>query len=266
MMSPGQQTSSPRKRWRWSGQRWLSPVVLVLLWELGARAGLIPPQILAAPTVILQTFWSMLVSGALLSNLLVSLMRAMAGLVLGVAIGTLLALVAGLSKLGENAIDALVQMLRTLPVIGLAPLFIVWFGIGEAPKIGLIALSVMFPIYLNLFNGIRGIDVRLIEAARSFGVRDWALIRHVIIPGAMPSFLVGLRFALGISWLVLVVAEEINASAGLGYLIMDARDFLRTDVIVVCLVIYALLGLAADMIVRAIEARVLAWRPRFLAA
>jgi sulfonate transport system permease protein len=124
----------------------------------------------------------------------------------------------------------------------------------------------MFPIYLNLFNGIRGIDVRLIEAARSFGVRDWALIRHVIIPGAMPSFLVGLRFALGISWLVLVVAEEINASAGLGYLIMDARDFLRTDVIVVCLVIYALLGLAADMIVRAIEARVLAWRPRFLAA
>jgi len=124
-----------------------------------------------------------------------------------VAVGTTLALISGLSRLGETVVDAPVQMLRTLPVLALAPLFIVWFGIGETPKVGLIALSAVFPVYLNLFNGIRGIDVRLIEAARSFGLKGGALIWHVVLPGAMPSFLLGLRFALAVSWLVLVVAE-----------------------------------------------------------
>ncbi len=152
-------------------------------------------------------------------------------------------------------------MIRTLPALALSPLFIVWFGIGETPKIALIAFAATFPIYLNLYNGIRGVDVKLVEAARSFGLKGPELIAHVIIPAALPAFLLGLRYALTVSWLMLVVAEQINAQAGLGYLINNARDFMRTDVIVVCLLVYALLGLAADSLVRAVERRALAWRP-----
>jgi sulfonate transport system permease protein len=220
--------------------------------------------VLAAPSTVAATFWGMVQSGELASNLLVSFFRVAIGMTLGVVIGSALALIAGLSRLGEDAVDPPIQMLRTLPVLALSPLFIVWFGIDETPKVGLIALAVTFPIYLNLFNGIRAVDPKLIEAAQSFGLRGWSLIRHVILPGALPSFLLGLRFALAVAVLVLVVAEQINAQAGLGYLINNARDFMRTDVIVVCLVIYALLGLGADGAVRAIERRALSWRPNFL--
>ena len=162
------------------------------------------------------------------------------------------------------AVDSPVQMLRTLPTLALSPLFIVWFGIGEAPKIALIAFGTLFPVYLNLYSGIRSVDVRLVEAARSFGLSRSELVRHVILPGALPSFLVGLRYALSVSVLILVVAEQINAARGLGYLISEARDFMRTDVIVVCLLVYAGLGLGADSIVRWLERRALAWRPQLV--
>ena len=256
--------SSPRRRFAWRSQRWMSPLVLIALWELGARTGVIPAHVLAAPSAVIATAWSMLASGELPLNMLVSLGRAMAGLAIGTVLGTVLAVVAGLTRGGENAVDPPVQMLRTLPSLALTPLFIVWFGISETPKIALIALGTTFPIYLNLDGGIRGVDPKLVEAARSFGLRGWDLVSQVILPGALPSFLLGLRFALAGSWLILVVAEQINASAGLGYLINNARDFSRTDVIVVCLVIYALLGLGADAVVRAIERRALAWRPSII--
>jgi len=251
-------------RWSRQGRRWVSPVLLLALWELGARTGFIPARVLAAPSSVAATFWGMVVSGELPGNLAVSFMRVLAGLAVGVTLGVSLALAAGLSRLGEDAIDPPVQMLRTLPVLALSPLFIVWFGIDETPKVALIALAVTFPVYLNLFSGIRSVDPKLVEAARSFGVKDFDLIVQVILPSALPSFLLGLRFALAVAVLVLVVAEQINAQAGLGYLINNARDFLRTDIIVVCLVIYALVGLGADGLVRAVEARALAWRPTFL--
>lgn len=246
------------------GQRWISPLVLILLWELGSRFGAIPPRILAAPSAVTQTAWDMIVSGELPSNMLVSLARALTGLTLGVVIGSTLAVASGLTRAGESVVDPPIQMLRTLPSLALTPLFIVWFGIGETPKIALITLGTTFPVYLNLYNGIRGVDPKLIEAARSFGLKGWDLVRHIVLPAALPSFLLGLRFALAGSWLILVVAEQINASAGLGYLINNARDFSRTDVIVVCLMVYALLGLTADMIVRALERHALAWRPSFV--
>ena len=252
----------PKLRLR--GGRWMSPVLLLLLWELGSRTGVIPERILAAPSGVAVTFWAMLASGELASNLAVSLVRALAGLGFGLVIGVALALAAGLSRGVETAIDPLMQLKRTIPVLALTPLFIVWFGIGETPKITLIAVATVFPIYMNLFSGIRGVDARLIEAARSFGLGQAELIRHVILPGALPGFLVGLRYALGVSLLVLVVAEQINASAGIGHLINNARDFMRTDVIVVCLVVYASLGLAADQLVRTLETRALAWRPSFI--
>ena len=241
--------------------RWASPIALLLLWELGSRTGVIPTRILAAPSSVAVTLWSMTVSGELASNLLVSLARAAAGLVIGVALGGSFAIGAGLSKPGEAAVDPPMQMLRTLPALALSPLLIVWMGIGETAKIALIAYATSFPVYLNLYNGVRGVDVRLVEAARSFGLSRMEVVRHVILPAALPSFLVGLRYALSVSVLMLVAAEQINAQAGLGYLINNARDFMRTDILVVCLLVYAILGLGADLIVRTLERHALAWRP-----
>ena len=247
-----------------SRARWVSPVLLLLAWELGSRSGLIPTRILAAPSAVLETLWSMVLSGELPTNLVVSLGRASAGLAIGLVVGATLALVSGLSRAGETAVDPLMQIKRTIPSLALTPLFIVWFGIGEAPKITLIAVGTTFPIYLNLFAGIRAVDPRLVEAARSVGLKGLDLIVQVILPGALPSFFTGLRYAMGVALLVLVVAEQINAQAGLGYLINNARDFMRTDVIVVCLLVYASLGLTADQVVRSLESRALAWRPQFL--
>jgi len=246
--------------------RWASPVLLLALWELGSRSGLIPTRTLAAPSAVVETLLAMIVSGELPANLLISFGRAAFGLAIGVTVGVVLGLVAGLSRAGEVAVDPLMQIKRTIPVVALSPLFIVWFGIGETPKIALIAFATLFPVYLNLFNGIRGVDPRLLDAARSFGLNQRELIWHVILPGALPSLLVGLRYSLSIAVILLVIAEQINASAGLGYLINNARDFMRTDVIVVCLMVYAVIGLGADYAVRLIERRALAWRPNLVEA
>jgi sulfonate transport system permease protein len=245
-------------------QRSLTTIIILAVWEAGSLAGLIPPRILAAPSAIAGTFWSMLASGELESNLLVSLGRVAAGLSIAIITGTTLALIAGLSRMGELAVDAPMQMLRTMPFLALIPLFILWFGIGETPKIALVALGGTFPIYLTLFSGIRAVDKKLVEAGDCFGLNRRALIRHVILPGALPSFLVGLRYSLGISWLSLVAAEQVNATAGLGYLINNARDYMRTDIIMVCLLVYSLLGLSTDFFVRLLERYALAWRPSFI--
>lgn len=246
-------------------RRFVSPLVLLLGWEALSRLGVISPRSLAAPSTILASAWALTVTGELPLNLAVSLLRVSVGFALGTALGVGLAMLAGLSRLGEDIVDAPVQMVRTLPFLALVPLFILWFGIGELPKVALVTLGALFPVYLNVFAGIRGIDPRLIEMAQVFGLSRSTLIRRVILPGALPSFLVGLRFALGVSWLSLVVAEQINASSGIGHLITDARDFLRTDIIVVGLMVYALLGLAADALVRALEQRLLRWRPSLVA-
>jgi sulfonate transport system permease protein len=242
-------------------RRFVSPLVLVLLWQAGSMAGLIPARTLAAPSTILLTAWGLLQTGELEHNLLVSLGRVVVGLAIGVTTGAVLATIAGLSRRGEDVVDAPMQMLRTLPFLALVPLFILWFGIGETPKVLLVALGAMFPIYLNLFAGIRGADPKLVEVAATLGLSRAGLIRHVILPAALPNALVGLRYATGISWLSLVVGEQINANSGIGYLMMDARDFLRTDIIMVGLAVYALLGLASDQAVRALERTALAWRP-----
>lgn len=246
--------------------RWLSPMLLLLIWEAASRSGLIPERTLAPPSAVVETLAAMIWSGELPSNLLVSFGRVAIGLAIGVTLGIALALLAGLSREGEVVIDPLMQIKRAIPIVALAPLFIVWFGIGETPKIALIAFATLFPVYLNLYNGIRGVDVRLVDMARSFGLRRAQVIGQVLLPGALPSLLVGLRYALTIAIVMLVIAEQINATAGLGYLVNNARDFMRTDIIVVCLMVYALLGLGADLIVRIVERRALAWRPALVEA
>jgi sulfonate transport system permease protein len=241
-------------------RRLISPIVIVLLWQLASELGWLDPQTLAPPSEVLSAGKELLADGELQHHLWVSLGRVVKGLSLGVVAGTVLALLAGLSRWGEDLVDPPVQMMRTVPVLALTPLFILWFGIGEETKYLLIALGTTFPIYLNTFAGIRGIDARLIDAARTLGLSRAQVIRKVILPGALPGFLTGLRYSAGIAWLVLVVGEQINATSGIGYLITQARTAFRTDVIVLCLVIYALLGLTTDAIVRAIERRALAWR------
>ncbi len=213
---------------------------------------------------MLATLLHMIASGELPDNLGVSALRVLAGLAIGGTVGMVLALIAGLSRSGEVMVDPIIQIKRSIPTLALTPLFIVWFGIGETPKVALIAFASIFPIYLNLYSGIRGVDVRLLEGARSFGLSRTELIWHVILPAALPSLLVGLRYSFSVAILVLVVAEQINASAGLGYLVNNARDFMRTDIIVVCLLVYAALGLGGDWLVRAIERRTLVWRPSIL--
>ncbi|UCJ15293.1 ABC transporter permease [Pseudomonas sp. MM211] len=244
--------------------RLISPVAILLLWEIASRAGLIPARVIAAPSEISGTLWELTRSGELLRHLLVSLQRAVTGLGIGVAIGVTAALITGLSKRGEIALDSPMQMLRTIPSLALVPLFILWFGIGEFTKVALIVMGTTFPIYLNLFAGIRNIDPKLIEAANTLGLNRRELIWHVILPGALPSFFVGLRYSLGISWLALVFVEQINTTAGIGFLASDARDFMRTDVIVICLLIYSLLGLLIDGLIRTLERLALAWRPSFM--
>jgi sulfonate transport system permease protein len=246
--------------------RFLVPVLILLVWQALDSLGWINSRLMPSPVMVAEAFWQLLVTGQLLGNLWISLVRVMAGLGIGVVLGTAFGLFAGLSRFGENTVDSTLQMVRTLPHLALIPLFILWFGIGETPKVALIALGSVFPIYLNLFAGIRAVDRKIIEAASTLDLTRSEIIWNVILPGALPSFLVGLRYAVGIAWLTLVVAEQVNASSGIGYLVMNARDFLETDVIFVGLIIYAILGLTTDQMVRAIERRALAWRPSFIGA
>ena len=263
--APREQTNTRQKRWQAPDfmVRLLSPLALLLIWELASQSGLLPSRVIAAPSQIGGTLWAMIESGELATHLWVSLQRALLGLSIGVAIGVVAALITGLSKKGEVILDSPMQMLRTIPSLALVPLFILWFGIGEFTKIALIVTGTTFPVYLNLYSGIRNIDPKLIEAANTLGLNRRQLIWHVILPGSLPSFFVGLRYSLGISWLALVFVEQINTTAGIGYLASDARDFMRTDVIVICLLIYSILGLVIDALIRTLERYALAWRPTF---
>ncbi|MGZ4559438.1 MAG: ABC transporter permease [Mycobacteriaceae bacterium] len=243
--------------------RLISPLLLLGLWQVLSSAGVISERQLSSPRSVVAAAIELWGTGQLPDAIGVSLQRVVIGVGLGLVIGVVLALVSGFSRLGELALDPPLQMLRTVPFLGLVPLFILWFGIGAAPKVLLVALGVTFPLYLNLFAGIRGVDSKLVEAARTLGLRRFSLARHVVLPGALPQALVGLRLSLGVAWLSLIVAEQINADAGLGYIVMNAREFYRTDIVVMGLVVYALLGLATDALVRLLEGKALAWRQSF---
>lgn len=247
---------------RWL-RRTVGPLLLLALWQIFSATGVLHPDVLTSPGTIARAGGDLIADGTLPAAMGVSLQRVAVGLVLGGVVGTVLALVSGLSRLGEDLVDATVQMLRTVPWVGLIPLFIIWLGIGEAPKVALIALGVAFHLYLNVYAGIRGVDAQLIEAGESLGLNRWGLVRHVVLPGALPGAMTGLRYSLATAWLALVFGESINADAGIGFLMNQAREFFRTDVIVVCLVVYAFLGLTADVIVRTLERLLLQWRPTF---
>ncbi|WP_086644659.1 ABC transporter permease [Acetobacter sp. DsW_063] len=242
-------------------RRYLSPLLLVAVWQAACASGFVSTRLVASPWQIAQTAASLIADGTLTSNLGVSLLRAGAGFGIAAVVGVTLALFSGLSRVGEDLVDAPLQIMRTLPALALVPLFILWFGIGETPKVLLVALGATFPIYLNLHKGVRSIDPKLLEMTRTLGLSRLDTIRNVILPGALPDLLIGIRYAVGVSWLMLVVAEQVNAESGIGHMMMDAEDFLRTDIIMVGLLVYGVLGLLSDQIVRFLEAKLLVWRP-----
>ena len=242
---------------------WIAPVLLIVAWELLAQAGWLSPQVLPAPSKVVRTAFKLLLSGSLLNDLGVSMLRAAAGFAIGGSIGFALGTMVGFSRIAHAVIDRSVQMIRAIPFLALVPLVIVWFGVGEAEKIFLVSLGVAFPIYINTTLGIRQVDPKLLELGRVQGLSSWQLVRRIILPGASPSILTGVRYSLATAWLALVVAETIGAQSGLGFLAMDAREFLRTDVIVLTIVIYALIGVAVDSIARLLERRLLAWHPNY---
>ncbi|MBQ1070520.1 MULTISPECIES: ABC transporter permease [Micromonospora] len=254
--TPQRSRARASRRWR----RAVSPFVLVLGWEVAARTGLLAAEKLPAPSAVLATGWRLASDGTLGVHLLDSLTRAALGLLIGGGLALVLGAAAGLLRLGDDLVDPPVQMARMLPHLGLVPLLIIWVGIGESLKVTLVALGAFFPIYFNTYAGIRDIDERLVEAARTCGLGAAARLRHVVLPGALPSLFLGLRLAIGAAWLSLVVGEQVNAQTGVGFLMMEAREFSQTDVVVLGLLIYALLGLASDLLIRYAERRTLAWR------
>jgi sulfonate transport system permease protein len=240
--------------------RWVSPILLLVLWQVASSTGLLPDTTIGSPEDIATAAWDLIKDGQLSDALVVSLRRVALGVLFGVALAIVFGLAAGLSQWGDVLLDPPMQMARTIPLYGVVPLFIVWFGIGESTKVILIALGVMVPLYINLTAALRGIDPELREVADTLRLTRWERLRHLIFPAALPGALVGLRLSLAVAWLVLIVSETINADSGIGFIVNNARTFLQNDVIVVGLLTYAVLGLLTDFVVRLMERWALRWQ------
>ena len=242
--------------WGWV----LGPLLLILYWSVLSQTGFLDSRILPAPWTAVTTAIELIRDGRLQDNLAISAWRAAQGLGFGVLAGVVLALVSGLSLLGGYVIDGLVQLKRGIPVLALIPFMILWFGVGEPMKVTVIAVTVFAPIYIHTHSALRAIDIKQVELAETLGLDRWSFIRHVVLPGALPGMLLGLRFGVTAAWLALVVVEQLNATSGIGYMITLARNYAQTDVMLVGLVVYALLGLGSDAVVRVVQRRALVWR------
>ncbi|WP_229924408.1 ABC transporter permease [Streptomyces sulfonofaciens] len=240
--------------------RLLGPVLLIAVWWAASALGVLDPRILSGPGTVLSTAGDLVSDGRLQDSALISLQRAGLGLFFGVVTGVALAVVAGLSRLGEYLVDGPLQIKRAIPSLAMLPLLILWLGIGEQMKVTVIALGVAVNMYINTYASLTGIDSRHVELAESLELNRWQFLRKVVVPGSLPGFFVGLRLAVTSSWLGLIVVEQINATSGIGYMMFQAQQYAQTDVIVVGLVVYGVFGFLSDALVRAVEGRVLAWR------
>ena len=249
--------------WIKDASGWLLPILLIAFWDIAARYGWITSKILPAPSDIVHAAINLSLSGEIFKNILISTKRAGGGLLIGGSIGLILGLLNGIFRLADRYLDTTIQMIRNIPHLALIPLVIIWFGIGEEGKIFLVALGVFFPIYANTYHGIKMADPQLLEMGRVYDLNHWQLFTQVIFPSALPSILVGLRYALGFMWLTLIVAETIATTSGIGYMAMNAREFMQTDVVVLAILIYALLGKLADTAAHLLELRLLQWHPSF---
>ncbi|AJO21330.1 aliphatic sulfonate ABC transporter permease SsuC [Weizmannia coagulans] len=242
---------------------WVVPVCLLFAWQLASSAGILPPNVLPSPVAVVKAAWGLTQSGQLFDYIGASTKRALIGFLVGGGIGFGLGLFTGLSTKAESLLDSTVQMIRNVPHLALIPIVILWFGIGEEAKLFLVALGTFFPIYLNTFHGIRSVDRALIEMGEVYGLKGTALFWHMILPGALPSILVGVRYALGVTWVTLIVAETIASNSGIGYMAMNAREFMQLDVVVLSIVLYALLGKLSDWLAKIAEQRLLKWHPSY---
>ncbi|MDH6670633.1 sulfonate transport system permease protein [Paenibacillus sp. LBL] len=242
---------------------WLVPIAIVALWQIAGGLGWISATLLPTPLTIAKQFVSLGLSGELWEHFQISILRALSGFVLGGLTGLALGLSTGLGKMAERTLDPSLQMLRTVPLLSLIPLFILWFGIGEFSKILMISLGAFFPMYVNTFLGIRSVDVKLYDVSRIFQYSKLQLVTRLIIPAALPNILLGIRLSLGVSWLVLVVAEMMGTSAGIGYMIQDARAYSQTDIVFVGIIIFAIVGKLSDSVVRLLESKLLRWRETY---
>lgn len=240
---------------------WVLPLSLLVVWQVLAQVGVITTRILPAPTAVFQAAVTLTLSGALVHHVGISTWRALIGFLIGGGLGLFLGVLNGVSRPAELILDSSIQMVRNIPHLAMIPLVILWFGIADPARIFLVAIGVLFPMYVNTFYGIRAIDPGLIEMGRVYGLNHRQLFFQIALPGALPSILVGLRYALGFVWLTLIVAETIAASAGIGYMAMNAREFMQTDVVVLSILLYALLGKLADAAVRWLEKAWLGWHP-----
>jgi len=252
-------------RWRERLLPALLPLALLIAWELASHLGWISNRVLPEPLAVARAFWQLALSGEMAQHVATSSWRALSGFAIGGSLALALGLLTGSLRRAEALLDSTLQMLRNIPPLALIPLVILWFGIDETAKLFLVSLGVFFPIYINTFHGIRSVDPGLIEMARSYGVSGWALYRHVILPGALPAILVGVRFSLGLMWVVLIVAETVSAQSGIGYMTMNAREFLQTDVVLVGILLYAALGKLADLAAKGLEHWWLRWHPGYQA-
>jgi sulfonate transport system permease protein len=249
--------------WLKNASGWLLPVVLIAFWHIAACYGWISSKILPAPLDIVHATADLILSGNLAQNIIISTKRAGEGLLIGGFIGLILGLLNGICRSADRYLDTTIQMIRNVPHLALIPLVIIWFGIGEEGKVFLVALGVFFPIYANTYHGIKMADPQLLEMGRVYDLSYWQLFTQIIFPSALPSILVGLRYALGFMWLTLIVAETIATTSGIGYMAMNAREFMQTDVVVLAILIYALLGKLADTGAHLLELRLLQWHPNF---
>lgn len=257
------QSAGAQRRLRNTLIPWLVPALLVLVWQILSLVGFLPSRILPAPTAIAQAGIALAASGELWTHLSVSAARAATGFLIGGSLGLIFGVLTGLQRRAELLLDSSFQMLRNIPPLAMIPLVILWFGIGEEARVFLVALGVFFPVYLNTFNGIRSIDPGLLEMGRVYGLSRRQIVTDIVLPGATPSILVGVRFSLGVAWIILIVGEQIAANSGIGYLAMNAREFMQTDIIVFSILLYALLGKFSDALARRLEHRLLPWHPNF---
>lgn len=242
---------------------WIIPILILLAWIVFTEIGDISTKIFPKPGKVLESFIKLAKDGELLDNIIISAERALSGFIVGGGIGFILGFINGLSRKAETLLDSTIQMIRNIPHLALIPLVILWFGIGPQAKLLLISLGVFFPIYLNTFHGIRSIDTQLIEMGKVYGLKGFPLFKEVILPGALPSILVGVKQSLGIMWLTLIVAETVAADSGIGYMAMNARELMLMDIIVLSIIVYALLGKLSDVIAKLLEHRLLRWHPNF---
>jgi sulfonate transport system permease protein len=245
--------------------RLVLPLTILVLWEAIARTGLVPAYNFPPPSAVLSTLIELARSGMMFKHLWISAVRVLFGFLIGAGFGTVLGALTGFSAKWREVCDGTMQSLRSIPIIAWVPLFILWLGIDEAPKISLIAIGAFFPVYLNLFTAIRGVDRKLIEVGRANRMTGWRLVRSVMLPAALPAYFVGLRTGLGLSWMFVAAAELLGASSGIGYMLLEAQNLGRPAVVIASMILFGICGKATDLILAATSTQLLHWQDTVLA-